>query len=501
MYPVNLKNLSYLFFVILIVEGLSFLLCIPYALYFNEPVSPFYLSSLITIPVGTLFYIVSGKKIKLTRHHEERFVLLVFSWVVIIFVGTLPYILSKSISSPVDCIYETTSGFTATGSSIIPDISRLPRSVIFYRSLTQWMGGIGAIITAVLILPQLNVGGYKLFAMDRQIRHKASEKEGFPQFGFVVRRLVMVFIALTALQTLLLCLGGMDLFKSLCYSFGTVSTGCFSPGNGNLSEYSSYTQYVFVFFMLLSGFSYVMLYLLVTGKGKAIKSFGEARIYLLTTLSFTFIVTIILYFQTGKNLGISFRESVFQVSSLIASNGYSNASYLPWPNYILLLLFLLIFIGGSTGSASGGITIARLLIFFKNLKVLFKKLNTPSTRYMVKYNHENIDEVTNLSVVTFIIIFGIVFLLGTLALSAAGIDPKKSAFFAIAALTTFGHQVNLVNLSASGKFILSLLMLIGRTEVYPLLVLFTVLFYRNIEKIRITGHLNKEIEVDEERNN
>jgi trk system potassium uptake protein TrkH len=237
------------------------------------------------------------------------------------------------------------------------------------------------------------------------------------------------------------------------------------------------------FFMFLSGFSYVIFYLAITGKLKKAIIIEENRIYFIVVATISVLITGILYFNVGKVFGTAFRESVFQVVSFVTSSGYYTTNYLKWPSHILPLVYLLIFVGGSTGSASGGIKMSRFLILLKNLRQQFKIPALSPNSFTVIYNKKEIHENTNASILTFITVFGFLFVIGTISLSFFGTELEKCAFLAISALSNFGHHVELSDFPDAGKIILSFLMILGRLEIYPLLLLFVPLFYKTPENI------------------
>ena len=462
------KDFLFIFSFIVIFVGASLLLCIPFSIYYREPQYPFYISALALLVSGFLLYAVSGKKTVSIKTNRERVILITISWVILILAGTLPYLVSKTISSLVDVFFETVSGMTSTGSTGITNVENFPKSILLWRSLTHWIGGLATVIGLFTILPSLNIGGYDLFG----IKEKTATK-----WRSMIIQVVMIYCALTFAQVLLLFLGGMNLFESLCHSFGTVSTGSFSPKNDSITGYSPYLQYTMALFMFLSGFSYVIYYLAITGKLKKAIIIEENRIYFIVVATISVLITGILYFNVGKVFGTAFRESVFQVVSFVSSSGYYTTNYLKWPSHILPLVYLLIFIGGSTGSASGGIKMSRFLILLKNLRQQFKIPALAPNSFTVKYNKKEIDENINVSILTFITVFGFLFVIGTISLSFFGTELEKCVFLAISALSNFGHHVGLSDFPDAGKIILSFLMILGRLEIYPLLLLFVPLFY------------------------
>ncbi|MBN1115945.1 MAG: TrkH family potassium uptake protein [Bacteroidales bacterium] len=462
------KNLLFVVSLILIFEGISFLLCFLYGIHYDEPLKPFIIPALISLFSGIFLFSVSNKRFEPITNNRESIVLIIVSWLVAIVVGTLPFLISKSIPATVDAFFETISGFTTTGSSVLTNVEQLPKSILFWRSLTQWLGGLGTIIMFITVISFLNIGGYRLFK---------SDEESGTAYKLLIR-IVAIYCTLTFVQVLLLYSGGLNLFESLCYTFGTVSTGGFSPYNNSIAGYSNYTQYVMILFMFLSGISYIIYYRIITGKSRSAIRNEEVRIYTLIILCVALFITGVLHFQSGNEFRTTLRESIFQVTSFVTTSGYSVTYYFSWPDYVLVVLFFFLLTGAGTISASGGIKISRLLILFRNFKLQFKSPNFPSNISAIKYNGSIIDKETNLSILTFITVFGLVFVLGTIALSLFGNDLKQSAFLSISALTTFGHNLDLSQFPNAGKITLNLLMLFGRMEIYPLLLVFIPSFYR-----------------------
>jgi trk system potassium uptake protein TrkH len=360
----------------------------------------------------------------------------------------------------------------------LANIEGLPKSILFWRSLTHWLGGMATLIFVIAALPQLNIGGYRSFSIGTLLHGKKA-----PGFSNIIKHIIVVYFALTVTQILLLYLGGMNLFESFCHSFGTVATGSFSPKSGSIEGYSPYIQIIMALFMMLAGMGYVFYFFLITGKLKTAIRNEEIRWYGFITLSVTAVITAVLYFKTGSGFEMVFRQGLFQSISFITTTGYSTANYLSWPVYALLLLFFFMLIGSCSGSVSGGIKIPRVIIFLKNLKFTFKTLISGNDdEFRIRYNEAEIDKRTNLAVMSFITIWVAIFMFGTIILSStAGTGLKRSAFFAASSMTTFGHDISLNDLPATGKIILSILMLAGRLEVYPLLLLFAGAFYRRGE--------------------
>ncbi|HAN19479.1 MAG: hypothetical protein A2X13_02280 [Bacteroidetes bacterium GWC2_33_15] len=468
MFNINFNTTVFVTSLILIIEGISFFFCIPFALYYHEPLTPFLLPGLFTIAFGLLFFIFSYKTINRINDNYQVIALLFYSWMLLIILGTFPYLIDKSVPSYINMLFEVVSGFTTTGTTILTNIENLPKSILFWRSITHWLGGFGAIITAIFILPKLNFGGNKLFSFNSYSNTHTGYK-----FRNIISSVILIYFILTFAQTLFLYSGGMDFFESICYSFGTVSTGSFTLANKGLAGYSPYIHYTMILFMFLSGISYIFYYFIITGKFRIAFINEEVKLFVLTIFLITLLISGILYFKLFKGIEPAFREGLFQVISFITTSGYSITNYLLWPSYTLLILVFFLFTGGCTSSASGGIKMSRFLILFRNLKMTFKMFVSQLTDYKIKYNNKNLNENSNLSVITYITVFGIAFMLGTMALSLLKISFKESVFLSISALSTFGYNHSLAGLPEAGKIILIFLMILGRIEIYTFLLLLT----------------------------
>lgn len=478
---VHFKNITYILSLVLIFEALAILLCLPVAWFYNEPTTPFYGAAFFDALIGMGLFLTSKRRFVDIESHKEAYILVTVSWIVFIAGGMLPYFFSHTIANPVDVIFETTSGLTTAGSSILSDIEALPKSILFWRSMTHWLGGIGIIVLVIVVLPSLNMGGYKLFMLESSLQEKI-----VPRFKMVAQRVLLIYMTLTFLQTAMLMSGGMNLFESLCHAFGTVATGGFSPKNDSIASYSIYIQYVMTLFMILSGANYVFFYHLVTGNKKLAFRNEEVRFYIFIILGVSLTIGAILYFQLSKPIELAFRESIFQVSSIITCSGFATADYLLWPKYAWILLFLLMFIGGCTGSTAGGIKMSRLLIVLRSLNHAFKKMVSPNAVIPLKYNDKSLEETEVLSIFSFIVVYVMVFVVGTIALVCTGVDVATSAGSAITALTTIGPGLgstgpvaNFAHLPDLAKLILSFLMFLGRLELYTVLIVFAPWFWKH----------------------
>ena len=411
---------------------------------------------------------------------RDGYLAVTFSWLLMSLAGTLPFIISKQIPGFVDAFFESTSGFTTTGSSILSDVESLPFSILFWRSLTHWIGGIGIIVLVIIVLPSLRVTGYQLFSLESSLKEKIHARTS--AIGF---RVLFIYLGLSAAEVIFLSLGDMNLFDSLCHTFGTVATGGFSTKNIGMAYYGSYSQYIVMIFMFLSGTSQLVYYYFFKFNFRKIKHNDELWFYVGVVATTGFLATFILLAKTDKIFEVAFREGFFQVISIITCTGFASADYLFWPISGLLLIFALMFSGGSTGSTSGGIKMARHLIVIKNIKNVFVKLTHPNAISMVKLNGKAVSENTNISILSFVVFYLFIFLLGTIFLTANGSDPVTSASAAATCMAgigpglgTIGPMSNFAHLPEASKIVLTLLMILGRLEIITVFAIFTKTFWK-----------------------
>jgi trk system potassium uptake protein len=465
---------------ILLIETIAYLLCLPVALIYHEYAYPFLLSALITILLSGLLFILSRKADTDKISNRDGYLAVTVSWVVFSLLGTLPYLLSKTIPSFIDAFFESTSGFSTTGSSVITNVEILPFSILFWRSLTHWFGGIGIIMILIIILPTLRVTGYQLFSLESSMKEKIH-----PKTKAIAFRILFIYLGLTLAQTILLTFGDMSIFDSICHSLGTVATGGFSTKNNSMISYSSYSQYIVMLFMFLAGTSQVIYYYMVKRNFKKLKQNEELWFYVSVVVVAGALATIILLVNSTKTFEESFREGFFQIISIITCSGYSSADYILWPIPAILLIFLMMFAGGSTGSTSGGIKMARHLIVIKNIKAVFVKLNHPKSVTFIKLNGKTLPENTNTSILSFVVLYLFIFILGTIIVVVTGVDPVTSAGSVATCMAgigpglgSVGPMSNFAHLPDITKLVLSVLMIVGRLEIITVFTIFTRTFWK-----------------------
>jgi trk system potassium uptake protein TrkH len=411
---------------------------------------------------------------------RDGYLAVTLSWVIFSLLGTLPYLISGTIPSFIDAFFESTSGFSTTGSSILTDVEILPYSILFWRSLTHWFGGIGIIALVIIILPSLRVTGYQLFSLESSMKEKIHPKT--KAIGF---RVLFIYLGLTLAQIILLSIGDMNLFDSICHSFGTIATGGFSTKNISLMYYSAYSQYIVMIFMFLAGVSQVVYYFLIKLNFKKIRQNEELWFYISVAVIAGAVATIILLNNSTRSFEESFRDGFFQIISIMTCTGFASADYILWPLTAVLLIFLMMFSGGSTGSTSGGIKMARHLIVMKNIKNVFIKLNHPKSVTFVRLNGKSIAENTNISILSFVVLYLFLFVLGTIIVVITGVDPVTASSSVATCMAgigpglgTVGPMSNFAHLPEVSKFVLSLLMILGRLEIITVFTIFTKAFWK-----------------------
>lgn len=478
---INLYVILKILSTILFIETASFLLCLPVAFIYSESIMPFLWSSIVTLSIGAIFYFLSWNNTARQVSTKEGYVSVTVSWLILCLLGGLPYLFSGSASSVTDAFFETTSGFTTTGASIMKDVEILPYSILFWRSLTHWIGGIGIIVLVIIILPGLKATNYQLFSLESSLKEKIH-----PRTKAVGFRLLYIYLTLTVLEVILLWAGDMNLFDSICHTFGTVATGGFSTRNASIGYYSHYSQYVVIVFMFISGISYVVHYYLFKLRLRKVKQNDELWFYLGTVILLSSAIVALLVSGTNRSFETAFREGLFQVVSLLTTTGYANSDYLFWPLPALVIIFLIFFTGASTGSTTGGIKMGRHLIILKNIRNVFIKILHPNAVYQIRYNNQVLSWNTNLSVISFVVLYLFIFVVSSAIISITGNDPLTSASIVASSFSNTGPALGQIGayhnyslMPDITKWLLSFLMILGRLEIYTIIILFTRSFWKN----------------------
>ena len=415
---------------------------------------------------------------------RDGFLLVSLSWVAVSLVGALPFYLSGAIPHFVDSFFETMSGFTTTGASILTEIESLPRSLLFWRSLTHWLGGMGIIVLTVALFPILGVGGLKLFRAEAP---GPTVDKVTPKLTENAKILWAIYLVLTIVETLLLKIAGMDLFDALTHTFGTLATGGFSTRNASIAAYDLPAVHIIItVFMVMAGVNFVLYYKLITGRIGSVLRDPELRGYLLIFTVAALLVAISLQ-RSGQyaTFGESLRLGSFQAASILTTTGYVIADYSLWPSVAQALLLLLMFFGGCAGSTGGGIKIVRIIVLFRHGIIEMKNLLHPQAIFSHKLGGAIEERRILFATAGFLMLYLALLLLTTLIVSSAGQSLITSFSTALATLGNIGPGFGLIGPTGNYsqfpdalKWYLGLTMLLGRLEIYTVLVLFIPRFWR-----------------------
>lgn len=439
-------------------------------------------SIIVTIVSGAFLFLISFKNRNDEPGNRESLIIVTVGWIFLAFFGCLPYMFTETIPNFYNAFFESMSGFTTTGSSILKDIEALPRSILFWRSETHWIGGMGIIVLVVAIMPMLKMYGGQLFNLEASVQ---SEEKFTTKIRYVARNMWMVYVGLTFLEVIFLMLGGMDMFDSVCHSFATVATGGFSTKNTSIAEYSPYIQYVIMVFMALSGINFVLHVLSLRGKfSTAIKN-NELLFYLKIIFAVGMAITLILYFSKDMPFEKAFRNSFFQVISVITATGFATVDYLLWPTQAIMLIALVMLIGACAGSTGGGVKVIRHYINLQAIKRSIKQILHPNAVYNIKYNNRILTHRQVGSASNFILLYYGITVVCTIFMIGLGNDWATSFGSVVTTMGGIGPGFGKVGpvsnfsmLSDPSKVLLSFTMLLGRLEIFPVLTLFTNWFWR-----------------------
>lgn len=493
----NYKIIFHFFGLLLLFNGGFMLLSSLISLIYSDGVTlNLFLSGFVTLLVGgiCMFFTKDHQKV---MNKREGYIVVTFGWIVMTLSGTLPYLFTGSIPDFTNAFFETMSGYTTTGASILDDIEAVPYGVLFWRSLTHWIGGMGIIVLAVAILPLLGIGGMQLFAAEAP---GPSADKLHPRITDTAKRLWLIYFAYTVAETLLLKLAGMSFFDAINHALCTLSTGGFSTKNASVAFWNDnpLIQYIIIFFMFLAGTNFVLSYYLFKGKFSNIIKDDEFKLYVKFIAVFTLIAAVIIYFRADVSLSSikhpmvfgeaesAFRHALFQVISVITTTGFVTADFTLWTPFLVVFFFGLMFLGGSAGSTSGGIKVVRHLITIKNGFLEFKRALHPNAILPVRYNKRSVSGEIVFNILGFFILYFISFIIGALGFSMMEIDFESSIGIAASSLGNVGPALgdfspvnNYNSLPAIGKWWSAFLMFIGRLELFTVLVIMTPFFWRN----------------------
>ncbi|HJX72418.1 MAG TPA: TrkH family potassium uptake protein [Bacteroidales bacterium] len=480
---INYRVVGFILGILLLIEGLFMLLSVPVSLIYREGDSlPILVSSAITFFAGVLLFLFF-RKADMNIGKREGFIIVSSGWIVFSIFGALPFCITGAIPSYTDAFFETMSGFTTTGASILTDVEALSHGLHFWRSLTQWLGGMGIIVLSLVILPVLGIGGMQLFNAEAP---GPTIDKIHPRIKETAKRLWVIYLILTIAEIILLTAGGMNIFDSICHSFATMATGGYSTKNASIGFYASpFIHYVITFFMIIAGTNFALSYSAMHLKFKPLFGNEEFRFYISFIVIFSFIIALILSLTIAQPVEKSFRDSLFQVVSIMTTTGFTTTDYLRWIPIGYVILFALMFFGGSSGSTAGSIKIMRIVLVLKNSFLELKRLIHPNAVIPVRFNTQVVSPQIITNVLAFSSLYIVIVLISVIIISFLGYDLDTS-FGAVAAtlgnigpgIGQVGPMFNYAHFPLMGKWYLSFLMLIGRLELFTVLILFSRHFWK-----------------------
>lgn len=481
----NFKIVWFTLGALLVLEAVFMLLSSGVAfLYEESDALPILYAALITMGFAGLG-ILLGRKTEKRLGKREGYIIVALVWIVFSLFGMLPFYLSGAIPTITDAFFETMSGFTTTGSSILTDVETLSHGLHFWRSLTHWLGGMGIIVLSLAILPFFGIGGMSLYTAEAT---GATYEKLRPKIRDTAKLLWGIYVLLTAVEALCLSLLGMDVFEAICHSFSTLATGGYSTRNAGMAAFSPAIQYVVTIFMFLAGINFSMLYFLFKGKFNRLKEDEELHWYVGAVVVLTVVMTLGLLFldksYPATDVEKAFRDSAFVVVTLMTTTGFSGVDYTLWHPLLLCIAIFLLFTGASAGSTAGGMKWSRLAFMFKNVRCEFMRLIHPNAIIPVRMNGKVVNSSVANGIVAFLFVYMVTVLLGTIVFTFFGL-PLSEAFGAAATsignvgpgLGLSGPAGNFALMPVPVKWIMSFFMLLGRLELFTVLLIFTPSFW------------------------
>jgi trk system potassium uptake protein TrkH len=480
----NPRPVFHLIAIVLVVLAVCLGICAAIAVASGDPPRAVWgigASAVITLAAGLLLMRATRGPIDLTR--RDGFGIVAFGWLAASLFGALPYLLSGAIADPVDAVFETMSGFTTTGATVLPVLEHLPRGILFWRSLTQWIGGMGVLVLCVAILPFLGVGGMQIYRAEMP---GPSKERLTPRIARTAEYLWGVYLVLSVLQCILLRAGGMDWFDACCHTFTTLSTGGFSTLTASVGGYNSlYIESVITVFMLLAGINFALHFRAATGRPLHYARDPECRAFLGIWLAGCVLLAADTWGSVYPTLAEAVRAAVFQCTSILTTTGYATADFDAWPNLSRILLVAMMFCGGCAGSTAGGIKVVRIQVMLKTIQRELRTYIQPHAIVHVKLGRKPVGAETVSNIAVFLIIFVCIFTGATVLMSLWTPDLVTAATSVAATLGNIGPGLAAVGpaetfafIPAPGKLLLTICMLLGRLELFTVLVLFMPSFWR-----------------------
>lgn len=481
---INARMILRILGVLLFIEGGLLMLCAAVSLGYAEPDYIYFIYA--TLAAAGL----GGILVFLGRHAEKRmgrrdgYCIVAFTWLLFTIFGMLPFYLSGHIPTLADAFFETMSGFTTTGATILDHIESLPHGMLFWRSFSQWIGGLGIVFFTIAVLPVFGVGNQVLFSAEAT---GVTHDKIHPKISIMAKWIWTVYLILTVAETVLLMLGGMSFFDALCHSFSTTATGGYSTKQASVAYWNSpFIEYVIAVFMILSGINFTLFFLCLKGKFSQLLTDDEVKFFLGSVTTVTLIITLALFFNNHYALEPAFRKALFQVATAHTSCGFVTDDYNLWPGFTWMLLIYAMLAGGCTGSTGGGIKNMRLVLVLRSIRNEFSRMIHPRAVFSVKFNRQAVPASVVSTVSLFILTYLVCIFAGWVLLMCMGVGLPESLALTVSSLGNvgpglgaFGPEYSWSALPALAKWLLSFLMLIGRLELFGILLMFMPGFWRS----------------------
>lgn len=481
---INTKAIINVIGYLLIINAIMMLTAVPFSVYYGATdLLAIIISAAVTGTTGLGMMLFSKGNDNSDIKKREGYLIVALGWTFMALFGSLPYLISGAIPTFSGAIFETISGYTTTGASVLNDIEAVPKGILFWRSTTQWIGGMGIIVLTIAILPILGIGGMEMFIAEAP---GPTKDKIHPRIKETAKRLWAIYVILTGTETILLMLCGMSFYDALNHSFTTISTGGFSTKQDSIAYYNSgWIELVITFFMFFSGVNFTVLYFMLKGQARKIWENDEFRWYASIVLLISLMVLPVVLVSTGAPFTRALRDSVFQIVSVITTTGFVTADYTQWSSFTTMLFFILLFSGASAGSTAGGIKIVRIVLLIKNGFAEFKRRIHPRAIIPVMMNRSSVSQDIIDNLLAFLFLYLIVFVFSSLVMTSMGLDFLSSIGAVATSLGNVGPGIgsvgpvdNFAHIPPLGKVFLSFLMLLGRLELFTVLILFTPYFWK-----------------------
>ena len=470
--------------ILLCIEAIAMIIPMIYDIaYNNEDWQQFLFSSLTTFFIGIILFI-SFRKQNIKLGIRQAFVLTISSWILISIFGAIPFVYSSASLSYTDALFESVSGITTTGATVISNLDNLSEGILIWRALLQWFGGIGIIVLAMAILPTLQIGGMQLLHME----HDDPYEKTIPKVNRFVLELFLLYVSLSMICGILYFANGMSGFDSVIHAMTTISTGGFSNYNESFSYFNSFQiEIVSIIFMIVGSLPFVLYLQLIHKQKKSYLKDDQIKLFFLILFTIVFFTTLWLSKNISENTILSFRNAMFNITSILTGTGYTSSNFSNWGSFGTVVVLIIMFIGGCAGSTTGGIKIFRLQILFRGAINQIRKLTQPHAVLVMRFNGKTVNENTYNSIMGFFFMYIFIFILSAISLSFFQMDFLTAISAAASAISNVGPGIgdvigpagNYFLLQNEAKWILALTMIIGRLELFTVLVLLSINFWKN----------------------